>query len=416
MQSIEQGYEKAKQKYAQFDVDTNRILEILQKKPISIHCWQGDDVTGFENKNVPMSGGIMATGNYPGKARNVEELWGDLEKVLELVPGTHRVNIHAMYGKFDNFSDRNSIEIEHYHHWIDWGKSNNIKIDFNPTLFSHPQAENGFTLSSKDPEIRSFWISHVERCREIADFIGKRQKSPCIHNLWIPDGMKDVTIDRYGYRAHLKESLDKIYQTKYPNIKDSLESKLFGLGSETYVVGSHDFYLAYAIKNKIMLCLDLGHYHPTESLADKISSILHYCKELLLHISRGVRWDSDHIPINSDQTRELFLEITRSKTIDRVYLALDYFDASINRIGAWVTGIRSAQKSLLEALLEPTQMLIELEENGKYFERIALLEEMKTMPIGAVWDYFCLNNNVLTGTRWIKEIQVYEKNVLSKRK
>ena len=415
MKNIQQAYQQAKQKYIEHSIDTDKALTTLQQKPISIHCWQGDDVTGTEHRTTAFGGGIIATGNYPGKARNHAELWMDLEKVLSLTPGASRVNIHAMYGAYDTQVDRDSVEPEHYQGWVDWAQHNNVKLDFNATLFAHPKADTGFTLSSKDPETRRFWIEHVRRCREIADYIGSEQGSPCIHNLWIPDGMKDTTIDRYGYRAHLKESLDEIYSTKHKHVRDSVESKLFGLASESYVVGSHDFYLGYAITNHLMPCLDLGHYHPTESVADKLTAILQYCDELLLHISRGVRWDSDHVPVQSDQTQDIFHELARSQTLDRAHIALDYFDASINRIGAWVTGIRATQKTLLYALLEPTDTLIELEEQGRYFERLALLEEMKTMPYGAIWDYYCWKNHVPVGVEWILEVQRYEQQVLSKR-
>jgi L-rhamnose isomerase len=407
--------QQAQRKYAQQGVDTDEALTQLAQQAISVHCWQGDDVTGNEHRQSATGGGILATGNYPGKARNLPELWNDLETTLTLAPGTKRVNIHAMYGQYGDTIDRDTIQPKHFDGWIDWARQNTVKLDFNATLFAHPKADTGFTLSSKNPETRRFWIEHVKRCREAADYIGRKQGSPCIHNLWIPDGMKDTAIDKNGYRRLLKESLDEIYSTKHHHIKDSVESKLFGLASESYVVGSHDFYLGYAIKNNLMPCLDMGHYHPTESVADKVSAILQYCPELLLHISRGVRWDSDHVPVQNDQTQELFHELARSKTLNRIHIALDYFDASINRIGAWVTGIRSTQKALLYALLEPTERLIEYEEHGRYFERLALLEEMKTMPFGAVWDHYCEINNVPVGTDWIKVVQRYEEQVLSKR-
>ena len=412
MKTHTEAYLQAQQQYAEQDIDTEQALQTLAQTPISIHCWQGDDVTGNE-PNPTTGGGILATGNYPGKARNLNELWIDLEKVIELAPGPKRVNIHAMYGEYN--CDRDEIQPESFDGWITWAKQQNIHLDFNATLFAHPRADTGFTLSSKDLETRRFWIEHVKRCREAADYIGRKQGSPCIHNLWIPDGMKDTAIDKYGYRKHLKESLDTIYATKHSHIKDSIESKLFGLASESYVVGSHDFYLGYAIRNNLMPCLDLGHYHPTESVADKITAILQYIPEVMLHISRGVRWDSDHVPIMNDQTTEVFHELVRSKTLDRVHIALDYFDASINRIGAWVTGIRSTQKALLYALLEPTSELIKLEEQGKYFERLARLEEQKTMPMGAVYDHYCATHNVPVGTEWIREVQQYEKQVLTKR-
>ena len=410
---MKEAYTNAQQKYAHYGINTDQAIKTLQKTPISIHCWQTDDVTGLE-KNTTKGGGILATGTYPGKARNIEEIWMDLEKVLSLTPGTKRVNIHAMYGQYT--VDRDQIQPEHFQGWINWAKQNNVELDFNPTMFAHPKAETGFTLSSKTPETRLFWIEHVKRCREIADHIGKNQRTPCVHNLWIPDGMKDTTIDRMGYRDHLRESLDTIYAEKHPHIKDSLESKLFGLASETYVVGSHDFYLGYTIQHQLLPCLDTGHYHPTESVADKITAILQYVPELLLHISRGVRWDSDHIPIQDTQTQDIFHELVRSNTLHRTHIALDYFDASINRIGAYTTGITTTQKALLTALLEPTQQLREYEETGQYYERLALLEEMKTMPIGAVWEHYCKENNAPTGNELTKEIQQYEKQVLSKRR
>ncbi|MFH1179712.1 MAG: L-rhamnose isomerase [Candidatus Bathyarchaeota archaeon] len=408
-----EAYQQAKQKYAEQDVDTDRALKTLQQKPISIHCWQTDDVTGLE-KNTTKGGGILATGNQPGRARNIQEIWTDLKKLLSLTPGTKRINIHAMYGNYT--VDRDQIKPEHFQDWINWAQTHNVKLDFNPTLFAHPKADTGFTLSSKDPAIREFWITHVKRCREIADHIGREQGSPCMHNLWIPDGMKDITIDRMGYRTHLRESLDTIYAEKHSHIKDSLESKLFGIASETYVVGSHDFYQAYTLTHGLIPCLDTGHYHPTESVADKITSTLQYAPEILLHISRGVRWDSDHIPIQDTQTQDIFHELVRSNTLNRAHIALDYFDASINRIGAYHIGIRATQKALLYALLEPTQTLREHEEADEYYQRLALLEEQKTMPIGAVWDHYCTQNNAPTGTQLIKEIQQYEKQVLSKRR
>ena len=406
-------YQQIKQKYTEQGVDTEKALKTLQEIPISVHCWQTDNVTGLE-QDTTKGGGILATGTYLGKARNVQEIWTDLEKVLSITPGTKRINIHAMYG--DYRIDRDQIQPEHFQNWIYWAKKNNVELDFNSTMFAHPKAEKGFTLSSKDKKTRRFWIEHVKRCREIADYIGKNQHTPCFHNLWIPDGMKDITIDRMGYRNHLRESLDEIYSEYYTHIKDNLESKLFGLASESYVVGSHDFYLGYSVQHQLLPCLDTGHYHPTESVADKITAILQFVPELILHISRGVRWDSDHIPIQDDQTQDIFHELVRSNTLNRVHIALDYFDASINRIGAYTIGITTAQKALLYALLEPTEKLREYEEEGKYYQRLALLEEQKSMPIGVIWEHYCLENNVPTGTQLIKEIQQYEEQVLSKRK
>lgn len=416
---IESAYEAAKEQYARIGVNTDNALERLDKASISLHCWQADDVCGFEKERDTLEGGgIQATGNYPGKARNIDELRGDLEKVYSLIPGNHRLSLHAIYGDFKgNAVDRNEIETGHFQSWIDWVKEINVGIDFNSTLFSHPKADDGFTLSSKDKSIRGFWIEHVKRCREISAFIGKELKNRCLHNLWIPDGSKDITVDRYKHRALLKESLDEIFEKKYPpdQMRDSVESKLFGIGSEAYVVGSHEFYLGYAITNKIMLCIDIGHFHPTESCADKISAVLLYIDELLLHITRGIRWDSDHIVTLNDPVKELMQEIVWADKLENVYLGLDFFDASVNRVGAYVTGTRAVQKALLLALLDPIKKLREYEDNKQFFERLALLEETKSKPFGAVWDYYCLKKDVPVGELYIKDVQDYEKEVTSKR-
>jgi len=416
---VEKGYEIARGKYGRLRVDTDAALRKLAEKRVSLNCWQGDDVRGFEKPCAALSGGgIRVTGNYPGRARDVDELRMDMEKALSLIPGRHRVNLHAMYGEFGGRSvDRDQIEQEHFAGWIEWAKRRNLGLDFNATLFSHPKADSGFTLSSKDPRIRDFWVEHVKRCREIAAWMGRELGSPCIHNLWIPDGMKDLCVDRGGYRAILKESLDEIYSVKYDPryLRDSVESKLFGIGSESYVVGSHEFYLGYALSHNLMICLDLGHFHPTESIADKISSILQFSQELLLHISRGVHWDSDHVAVFDDQLREVGHEIVRNNALGRVHIALDFFDASINRVGAWVTGARAILIALLYALLEPTEKLVELEEEGNHSARLALLEELKTMPFGAVWDYYCLINDIPVGGSWISDVFQYERDVMSKR-
>ncbi|MFX1523387.1 MAG: L-rhamnose isomerase [Promethearchaeota archaeon] len=416
---INAAYNLASMKYEDLGIDTNKILEILLRIPISIHAWQGDDVGGFERPNATLSGGgIIATGNYPGRARNIQELQKDLEMALSLIPGNHRVNLHSFYGDFGGrFVDRDQYKPTHFQKWIDWAKKMNLGLDMNCTLFSHPKANSGFTLSSKSPEIRQFWINHVFRVREISAEIGRQLENPCIHNIWIPDGVKDIPIDRIGYRGLLKNSLDQIFQKKYsPSImKDTIEGKLFGIGSEAFVVGSHEFYLSYAIANKMMLTLDSGHFHPTESIGDKISAIIPFIPELLIHISRGIRWDSDHVVILNDELIHLIEEIIRCNAMERIHLGLDYFDASINRIGAWVIGTRAVQKSLLYALVQPWKILNEYEENGQYFQRLALLEELKTLPFGAVWDYFCLINNVPIGPSWITKIEEYEKNVLRKR-
>jgi len=416
---IEEAYALASKKYDDLGIDSDKILDTLLEIPISIHAWQGDDVGGFERPNAKLTGGgIIATGNYPGKARNIQELQMDLETALSLIPGNHRVNLHSFHGDFGGkFVERDQYKPEYFQRWIDWAKKRDLKLDLNCTLFSHPKADEGFTLSSKSNEIRQFWIDHVCRCREISAEIGKQLKSPCIHNIWIPDGLKDIPVDRKGYRELLKNSLDAIFQEKYPAslMKDTIEGKLFGIGSEAFVVGSHEFYLSYAIANQVMLTLDTGHFHPTESVGDKISAILPFIPELMLHISRGIRWDSDHVVILSDDLIQLMEEIIRSKAMDRIHLGLDYFDASINRIGAWVIGTRAVQKCLLYALAQPWEILREFEENGQYFQRLAFLEELKTLPFGSLWDFFCLKNDVPVGYSWIKEIEKYEKNILSNR-
>ncbi|MHA2035357.1 MAG: L-rhamnose isomerase [Promethearchaeota archaeon] len=416
---IEDAYSLASKKYDELGVNTEKILEKLLKIPISIHAWQGDDVSGFERPNAKLSGGgIIATGNYPGKASNIQELQMDLETALSLIPGTHRVNLHSFHGDFGGKNvERDKYNTEYFQIWINWAKERNLKLDLNSTLFSHPKADNGFTLSSKSDEIRHFWIEHVCRCREISAEIGKQLKSPCIHNIWIPDGLKDIPVDRKGHRELLKNSLDEILQEKYSTseMKDTIEGKLFGIGSEAFVVGSHEFYLSYAIANQVMLTLDTGHFHPTESVGDKISAVLPFLPELLIHISRGIRWDSDHVVILSDELIQLTEEIVRSNAMDRINLGLDYFDASINRVGAWVIGVRAVQKSLLYAMLQPWDILKEYEEKGKYFQRLALLEELKSLPFGSVWDHFCLKNDVPVGVSWINEIEKYDEKVLRKR-
>jgi len=418
-ENIKDAYTFARQQYANLGVDTDKAIQTLGNVSLSLPCWQGDDVGGFEISDSPSGGGgILATGSYPGKARTLDELRMDLEKALSLIPGKKRLNLHAMYGDFgEKTVDRNEIEPEHYQSWLDWAKQNTVKIDLNATCFAHPRAESGFTLSSKDKKTREFWIEHVKRCRAISAHMGRSLESPCIHNLWIPDGTKDTPVDRWTHRAVLKEALDEIYAEKYSSseMKDAVESKLFGIGSESFVVGSHEFYMGYAISKGIMLCLDTGHFHPTESVGDKISSILQFSKEILLHISRGVRWDSDHVVNLNDEVRFLAEEIIRCSALDRIHFALDFFDASMNRVGAWVVGARATQKGLLIALLEPRQKLKEFEEAGNNFARLALLEELKTMPFGAVWDYFCLKMDVLYGESWIDEINRYDADVTKKR-
>jgi len=416
--NVKKAYDLAVKTYAEFDVDVEQATKKLADKSISLQCWQGDDVGGFERSGIALTGGIMATGNYPGKSRNAAELCGDLEEAMSLIPGPHRVNLQAIYGEFKGKVDRDEVEPEHYDGWIQWAKDKKLGLDFNSTYFSHPKSDTGFTLSSKDEETRRFWVEHAMHSRLISTYIGKCLGTPCIHNLWIPDGMKDSCVDRIGHRRLLAKSLDEIYAKTYPkaHLKDTLESKLFGLGSESYVVGSHDFYLAYALKHDLFVCIDMGHYHPTEAIGDKLSAILLQMPELMLHVSRGVRWDSDHVPVVDDQLRDTMLEVVRCDALDRVHLALDYFDASINRVAAWVLGARATQKALLFGLLEPRKMLLEAEEAGDYTGRLALLEEAKSLPVGAIWNKFCEEQGVPSDREWMNEIRKYEKKVLSKRR
>ena len=417
--TIKLAYQNAKDQYAELGINTDEAIAQLSKIDISLHCWQTDDVSGFETADAELGGGgIMATGNFPGKAKTIDQVKADIEKVMSLLPGKQRLNLHAIYGDFKGVKvDRDQIEVKHFQSWIDWAKKLGIGLDFNPTCFSHPLSNDGYTLSSKDLKTRKFWIEHVKRCRLIAVEMGKQLGTPCVMNLWIPDGSKDQPIDRYTYRALLKESLDEIYSISYPKeyLKDAVECKLFGIGSEAMVVGSHEFYMGYAVKNNTLLTLDSGHFHPTEQISDKISSILLFVDEILLHVSRGVRWDSDHVVILNDEMFSIAQEIVRAKALNRVNVALDYFDASINRIGAYVIGVRAAQQAFLCALLEPNETLKAAEEAGNYFKRLAILELMKTKPFGAVYDYYCLNNNVLVGEDYVAEIEKYEKDVLIKR-
>ena len=411
---IEQNYLAAKERYAALGVDTDKALETLDKTPISLHCWQADDVVGFE-RNEAASGGIQTTGNYPGRARNIEEVRQDIKEVSLLVGGTFRLNLHETYGDFGNtFVDRDEVGPEHFKSWMEWGKENGFKLDFNSTSFSHPKS-GYLTLSNPDKGIRDFWIEHTKRCRRIADAMGKYQDDPCIMNIWIHDGSKDYTVERYRYRAILKESLDDILKEQLPNMKSCLEAKLFGIGIEAYTVGSHDFYAGYCSKNNVIYTLDTGHYEPTENVSDAVSSLLLFVPELMLHVSRPMHWDSDHVTLYDDKTRNLFSELVRTGQLHRAHIGLDYFDASINRIGAYVIGIRATQKSLLHALLEPLHTLREYEDNNRLFERLALLEEAKTLPEGAVYDYYNLTHNLPVGEEFIQNVNEYEKNVLSKR-
>lgn len=411
---IEQNYLAAKERYAALGVDTDKALETLDKTPISLHCWQADDVVGFE-RNEAASGGIQTTGNYPGRARNIEEVRQDIKEVSSLVGGIFRLNLHETYGDFGNtFVDRDEVGPEHFKSWMEWGKENGFKLDFNSTSFSHPKS-GYLTLSNPDKGIRDFWIEHTKRCRRIADAMGKYQDDPCIMNIWIHDGSKDYTVERYRYRAILKESLDDILAEQLPNMKSCLEAKLFGIGIEAYTVGSHDFYAGYCSKNNVIYTLDTGHYEPTENVSDAVSSLLLFVPELMLHVSRPMHWDSDHVTLYDDKTRNLFSELVRTGQLHRAHIGLDYFDASINRIGAYVIGIRATQKSLLHALLEPLHTLREYEDNNRLFERLALLEEAKTLPEGAVYDYYNLTHNLPVGEEFIQNVNEYEKNVLSKR-
>ncbi|MGI6224541.1 MAG: L-rhamnose isomerase [Prevotella sp.] len=413
-ETITKNYAIAKERYAAIGVDTDKAIAILEQTPISLHCWQADDVVGFE-RNVAASGGIQATGNYPGRARNIDELRQDIEKVTSLLAGKFRLNLHETYGEFGGkFVDRDQVEVCHFQGWIDWAKEHGMKLDFNSTSFSHPKSGN-LTLSSPDKSIRDFWIEHTKRCRRIADAMGKAQGDPCIMNIWIHDGSKDYTVEKLRYRQILKESLDDILSEKLPGMKTCLEAKLFGIGLEAYTVGSHDFYAGYCAKNNVIYTLDTGHYEPTENVSDAISSLLLFVPELMLHVSRPMHWDSDHVTLFDDNTRNLFSELVRADALGRAHIGLDYFDASINRIGAYIIGVRAAQKSLLQALLEPLSVLRNYEDNGKYFERLALLEEAKTLPFGAVYDYFNLKNNVPVGEDYIADVEKYESEVLSKR-
>jgi L-rhamnose isomerase len=417
---IEKAYEIAREVYEEIGVDTEVALNRLDSTPVSLHCWQADDVSGCESSEAALSGGgIQATGNYPGRATNLSEIRQDLDKAFSLIPGNHRLNLHAMYGDFGNRRvERDRIEPEHFRSWMDWARDRKIGMDFNCTLFSHPNADSGYTLSSRDDGIRRFWIEHVTRCREIGACIGRELGSPCIHNIWMPDGSKDVSVNRYLHRRLLKESLDEIFGVKYDAkaLRDSVESKLFGIGLESYTVGSHEFYLGYAVENRLLLCLDIGHFHPTEQVSDKVSAVFQFLDEILFHVTRPVRWDSDHVVILNDEIRALMQEIVWAEKLDRVHLGLDFFDAGINRIGAYVTGTRATQRALLLALLDPVEKLREYENSDRKFELLFLMEEAKSKPFGAVWDYYCLKKSVPVAETAIAEIQNYEHAVLNKRK
>ena len=410
-------YEEAKEKYAALGVDTDAAIAALENKAISIHCWQGDDVTGFENDGA-LTGGIQATGNYPGKARTPQELFADFDQALAMIPGKHRINIHASYLITDEKVDRDEIEPKHFQAWVDYAKARGLGIDFNPTFFSHPKADGGLTLSSPDDEIRNFWIRHAKACRKIAAYIGEQLGTPCLNNIWIPDGYKDIPADRLSPRRRLKESLDEIFSEEYDSkyIIDCVESKVFGIGLEAYTVGSHEFYMGYAASRKnVYVLLDNGHYHPTEMVSDKIPSLLLYFDKLPLHVTRPMRWDSDHVVLLDDELKEIAKEIVRNDAMDRVLIGLDYFDASINRVAAWIVGTRNMQKALLSALLMPHEKMKALQEEGNTTELMMLSEAMKLLPLGDVWDYFCAKNDVPNDFGWFDKIKAYEKDVLLKR-
>ena len=416
--TIEQSFEMARETYGALGVDVDSALDTLATVPVSLHCWQGDDVGGFEAVADSPGGGLAVTGNYPGKARKADELRKDVEKVYSLVPGKHRLNLHAMYCETGGRKvERNQLEPRHFARWMDWAKSQRIGLDFNPTCFAHPKAADGLTLTHPDDGIRGFWIEHAIACRRIGAAFGKTLGTPCITNVWIPDGTKDTPADRRGPRERLKRALDEIFaEPMSPNYTlDSLEGKLFGIGSESYVAGSHEFYLAYAVANSKLLCLDTGHFHPTETVADKISSVLTFLDEILLHVSRGVRWDSDHVVTLTDDLQSIARELVYSGYLSRVHVGLDYFDASINRVAAWVIGMRNMLKALLIALLEPAAALRRAENAGDFTSRLALMEEAKALPWGAVWDYYCLSRNAPVGQSWLGVVKDYERSVLSKR-
>jgi L-rhamnose isomerase len=421
---IKIAYEIAEERYAEYDVNVSEVLKKMDEVSLSIHCWQGDDVNGFEMPCAEPGGGLAVTGNYPGKAKNAGELQEDLKTALSLIPGRQSINLHAIYGNFSGFvKDRDSLTYSQYSNWADWAREHHLALDFNATCFGHVKSSDGWTLCSLEEDKRIFWVEHVKRCREIGEYFGRTIGKRCLHNLWIPDGCKDNTVLRSKRREKLKRSLVDIYSISHDRtcLLDSVESKLFGIGSEAFVAGSHEFYLQWVtdhnIRNldNVMLCLDMGHFHPTESVADKISSILLFQEALLLHVSRGLRWDSDHVAILDDSVKDLMLEIVRADALERTYLALDYFDASINRIGAWVAGAHATLVAILIALLEPREKIKEYELKGDGLGKLTLMELCKTLPFGAIWDYWCSVNNVPAGIHWLDKIKAYEKEVLSKR-
>ncbi|WP_038149706.1 L-rhamnose isomerase [Vibrio litoralis] len=414
---IETAYQIAKKQFAELGIDTDKAIEKVNDIPISIHCWQGDDVRGFESPEKELSGGIQATGNYVGRATNATQLRQDLDKAFSLIPGAKRLNLHAIYLESDTPVDRDKIEPKHFANWVEWAKKGQIGLDFNPSCFSHALSENGMTLSHPDEKVRQFWIDHCKASRRVSEYFGKELGTPSVMNIWVPDGMKDMPADRLAPRQRLMESLDEIISdkidTKYH--KDAVESKLFGIGAEAYTVGSNEFYMGYATSRDILLCLDAGHFHPTEVISDKISACSLYVNEFILHVTRPMRWDSDHIVSFDTETQEIAKEIVRHNLFDRVNVGLDFFDASINRIAAWVIGTRNMRKALLKALLEPSDHLKQLELDGDYTSRLALLEEGHSMPWAAVWDYYCMRNEVPVGTQWLQDVKAYEEETLLNR-
>lgn len=416
--AVKTKYQLAKAEYERWGIDVDQVFKKLKNISISVNCWQGDDITGFEVNQRELSGGIDVTGNYPGKATSPQELRSDLEKALSLIPGNHRVNLHAIYAETDGvIVERDELEPKHFKNWVEWAKRNKLGLDFNPTLFSHEKSEDGLTLSHPDEDIRSFWIRHCVASRKIGAYFGKELGTPSLTNIWIPDGYKDMPSDRMTPRKRLKESLDHIFAEEIDedyNL-DSIESKLFGIGSEAFVVGSHDFYYGYALNNNKLCLLDMGHYHPTEVVSEKISSMLLYSDKLALHVSRPVRWDSDHVVVLDDELREIAMELVRNNALDKVMIGLDFFDASINRIAAWTIGTRNMIKALLYALLLPNEYLKELQDDGNYTKRLALMEEFKTYPFGDIWDYYCVQMNVPIKENWLQDVQQYEEKELSKR-
>ncbi|KHS95863.1 sugar isomerase [Pectobacterium brasiliense] len=414
---IEAAWQLAKARYASMNIDVEAVLEQLDQIPVSMHCWQGDDVAGFENTGGPLTGGIQATGNYPGKASTPDELRADLEQAFALIPGPKRLNLHAIYLESAEPVARNEIAPEHFSTWVEWAKRHQLGLDFNPTCFSHPLSADGFTLSHPDEKVRRFWIEHCQASRRISAYFGRELGTPSVMNIWVPDGMKDLTIDRLAFRQRLLSALDEVIAEPLDQAHhiDAVESKLFGIGAESFTVGSSEFCLGYAASRGTALCLDAGHFHPTEVISDKISSAILYVPRLLLHVSRPVRWDSDHVVLLDDETQAIAHEIVRHKLLNRVHIGLDFFDASINRIAAWVIGTRNMKKALLRALLEPTETLRTLEQNGDYTARLALLEEQKSLPWQAVWEHYCQRHDVIPGSEWLQQVRQYEETILTQR-